>query len=48
MLFLKYLDDLEQERSMEVELKGKPYDFLIDEPHQWSAWVFEYEKSISY
>lgn len=48
MLFLKYLDDLEQERAMEAELKGKRYDFLIDEPHQWSAWVFEYEKSISY
>jgi type I restriction enzyme M protein len=39
MLFLKYLDDLEQERAMEAELKGKRYDFLIDEPHQWSAWA---------
>ena len=25
MLFLKYLDDLEQERAMEAELVGKPY-----------------------
>ena len=26
MLFLKYLDDLEQERAMEAELVGKPYE----------------------
>ena len=39
MLFLKYLDDLEQERAMEAELVGKSYDFLIYEPHRWSAWA---------
>ena len=39
MLFLKYLDDLEQERAMEAELVGKPYDFLIDEPHRWASWT---------
>jgi type I restriction enzyme M protein len=39
MLFLKYLDDLEQERSMEAELVGRPYDFLIDESHRWSSWA---------
>ena len=39
LLFLKYLDDLEQERSMEAELKGKPYSFLIDEAHRWSRWL---------
>ncbi|MFH1690569.1 MAG: N-6 DNA methylase [Candidatus Eisenbacteria bacterium] len=39
MLFLKYLDDLEQERAMEAELVGKPYEFLIDEPHRWSSWA---------
>jgi len=39
MLFLKYLDDLEQERSMEAELVGKPYEFLLDEPHRWSSWA---------
>jgi type I restriction enzyme M protein len=39
MLFLKYLDDLEQERAMEAELVGKPYDFLIDEPHRWASWA---------
>ena len=31
MLFLKYLDDLEQERAMEAELVGKTYEYIIDE-----------------
>lgn len=39
MLFLKYLDDLEQERAMEAELVGKSYDYLIDEAHRWSSWA---------
>ncbi len=39
MLFLKYLDDLEQERAMEAELVGKPYDFIIEGKHQWSKWA---------
>lgn len=39
MLFLKYLDDLEQERAMEAELRGKSYDFIIDEDYRWSSWA---------
>ncbi|MEX2374377.1 MAG: N-6 DNA methylase [Dehalococcoidia bacterium] len=39
MLFLKYLDDLEQARAMKAELVGKSYDFIIDEDHRWSAWA---------
>ena len=39
MLFLKYLDDLEQERAMDAELVGKKYEFLLDEPHRWSSWA---------
>ena len=39
MLFLKYLDDLEQERALEAELVGKPYEFLIDQPHRWASWA---------
>ncbi len=39
MLFLKYLDDLEQERAMEAELVGKTYEFLLDEPYRWSSWA---------
>ncbi len=36
LLFLKYLDDLEQERSLEAELVGKPYEFILDPAHQCS------------
>ena len=39
MLFLKYLDDLEQERAMEAELVGKPCEFLIAEPYRWGSWA---------
>ena len=39
MLFLKYLDDLEQERAMEAELVGKNYDFIINPTHHWSKWA---------
>jgi type I restriction enzyme M protein len=39
MLFLKYLDDLEQERAMKAELVGKPYEFIIEGDYRWSAWA---------
>jgi type I restriction enzyme M protein len=39
LLFLKYLDDLEQERAMAAELMGKPYKYLLDEAHRWSTWA---------
>ncbi len=39
MLFLKYLDDLERERALAAELVGKPYQFIIDQQHQWSRWA---------
>ena len=39
MLFLKYMDDLEFERSQEAELRGQFYQFIIDEDHRWSRWA---------
>lgn len=39
MLFLKYLDDLEQEKSLQAELVGKDYQYIIDEEHRWSTWA---------
>lgn len=39
MLFLKYLDDLEQEKAMQAELKNKKYEFIIDKEHRWSTWA---------
>jgi type I restriction enzyme M protein len=37
ILFLKYLDDLEQERSLAAELEGKSYEFILDKEHRWSS-----------
>lgn len=39
ILFLKYLDDLEYERSIAAKLHGKPYSYIIDPPHRWSKWA---------
>ncbi|MFM5978984.1 MAG: type I restriction-modification system subunit M N-terminal domain-containing protein [Sphaerospermopsis kisseleviana] len=39
LLFLKYLDDLEQERFEKAELSGESYTFIIDQKHRWSVWA---------
>jgi type I restriction enzyme M protein len=39
LLFLKYLDDLERERSQKAELMGKSYQFILEEPYRWSYWA---------
>jgi type I restriction enzyme M protein len=39
MLFLKYLDDLEQTKSLEAELEDKQYSFIIDPKYRWSSWA---------
>src|ERR1700682_4749976 len=33
ILFLKSLDDLEQERALAAELVNKPYSFIIEKQH---------------
>ncbi|MBI4742953.1 MAG: N-6 DNA methylase [Betaproteobacteria bacterium] len=39
LLFLKYLDGLEQDKAMEAELEGKKYAFILDESYRWSSWA---------
>jgi type I restriction enzyme M protein len=39
LLFLKYLDGLEQDRATEAALQGKPYSFILDEPCRWETWA---------
>ena len=39
MLFLKYLDDLEEERRTDAELRGQSYTPLIEPRFRWSAWA---------
>jgi type I restriction enzyme M protein len=39
LLFLKYLDGLEQDRAMEAALEGNKYAFILDEPYRWERWA---------
>ncbi|QTV04847.1 class I SAM-dependent DNA methyltransferase [Faecalibacter bovis] len=39
VLFLRYLDELEQEKADEEELQGKSYKYIIDEPYRWNSWA---------
>ena len=39
LLFLKYLDDLEYEKSLEAELMGEEYQYIIDEYFRWGSWA---------
>ncbi len=39
LLFLKYLDSLEQDRAMEAELEGKKYAFILDPAYRWETWA---------
>jgi type I restriction enzyme M protein len=45
LLFLKYLDDLEQERSEKAELSGESYAFIIEQKHRWSVWAAPKDKN---
>src|SRR6266404_9916281 len=55
ILFLKYLDDLEQANEQKAELQGKKYAYIIDKPHRWSAWAapkkrdgsFDHDKALT-
>jgi type I restriction enzyme M protein len=39
VLFLKYLDALEQDKSIEAALEGKPYKFILENKYRWEAWA---------
>lgn len=39
ILFLKYLDGLEQEKAMVAELEGKKYINILDAPFCWETWA---------
>ncbi len=44
LLFLKYLDGIEQDRAMEAELDGKKYTYLLDKPYRWDTWAAPKDK----
>ncbi len=39
LLFLKYLDDMEQEWADEAALQKRPYKPIIDDEFQWKRWA---------
>ena len=39
LLFLKYLDALEQDKATEAALQKKSYTHIIDEKYRWSTWA---------
>jgi type I restriction enzyme M protein len=39
ILFLKYLDALEEDRKTEAELQGKRYSYLLEKPYRWESWA---------
>ena len=40
LLFLKYLEDLENNKEMEAELNGKTYNRILDKKYTWSEWAY--------
>ncbi len=45
LLFLKYLDGLEQDRADEAALNGKKYTYLLDKPYHWDTWAAPKDKA---
>ena len=39
LLFLKYLDALEQDKADEAALNGRKYAYILDKPHCWESWA---------
>ena len=39
ILFLKYLEDFEENKEIEYKLNGKTYKNLLDEKYRWSNWA---------
>src|SRR5258705_5912307 len=39
LLFLKYLDGLEEDKATEAALDGKKYTFNRDQPYRWESWA---------
>jgi type I restriction enzyme M protein len=39
LLFLKYLDGLEQDKADEAALEGKKYTYILDRPYRWESWA---------
>ncbi len=39
IMFLRYLDELENEKAETEELEGKEYSYILDEEFRWNTWA---------
>src|SRR5258705_3649155 len=39
LLFLKYLDGLEEDKATEAALDGRKYTYILDKPCRWETWA---------
>jgi type I restriction enzyme M protein len=39
IMFLKFLDDMEQVREAEAALEGRPFGPAIEPPYRWRDWA---------
>lgn len=39
LLFLKYLDDLEEDKRTEAALEGKRYSYILEKDYRWENWA---------
>ncbi|MDD2356671.1 MAG: class I SAM-dependent DNA methyltransferase [Thiovulaceae bacterium] len=39
ILFLKFLDDLEESKNEDAELDGEDYNYILDEKFRWNVWA---------
>ena len=39
LLFLKFLDGLEEDKATEAQLEGKKYTYILDLPYRWETWA---------
>ena len=39
VILLRYLDELEQDKADEAELRGENYSFILDEEYRWPNWT---------
>lgn len=39
VMFLRYLDELEQDKADEAGLKGQDYSFILAEEYRWNTWA---------
>ena len=44
LLFLKYLDGLEQDLADEAALEKKKYAYILDKPYRWESWAAPKDK----